>query len=346
MRIPDANDDGFGEVERVAAEWVLRQSRGLSADEINALAQWLASDARHERIYREMETTSRMLDGLKFRVTHEARQPPKATSSSVLRRQWFRAAVGIAAVLILGVIVLQFTQRESFRYADAASTAIGESKRLELPDGSTILLNTNTAVEVSYARDERRVRLLSGQAYFQVARDRERPFVVQAGRVAVQAVGTAFDVRLRADALSVLVAEGKVSVSNVEPRAPAAVSRAAEPGPVLSVGHMVRVPLNSDQAPTPDGMVVTVVEPRAIRSALAWHQGRMEFFDTPLAEVVAEFNRYNRHQIVIADPELAARRFGGAFDSHQIAPFLELLEQSFGVVAEPHASETVIRQVR
>jgi transmembrane sensor len=123
-----------------------------------------------------------------------------------------------------------------------------------------------------------------------------------------------------------------------------AVAHDAEP--LLEVGHMARVAFDSDRAPAPEGLVVSAIEERVMKSALAWQEGRLEFFETPLAEVVAEFNRYNRHKIVIADPELAARRFGGAFASHQIEPFLELLEQSFGVVAEHHSTETVIRQVR
>lgn len=350
MKPPHSEDHSrsespLDEVERMAAEWSLRQAHGLSFAQEHELAQWLAADERHARMFAEMEHTSRLLDGMKFQLPPAAASHvdvPKKTSA----RHYVRIAVGLAAAGAVAFGVWTFHQSSRLEYATSESTQLGEIKRLELPDGSVALLNTNTAVEVSYERAERRVRLLSGEAFFTVAKNPARPFIVQAGRVAVRAVGTAFDVRLRAEAMSVLVTEGKVRVScNASPKFnDTSVAHDAEP--LLEMGHMAQVAFDSDRAPAPEGLVVSTIEERLMKSALAWQEGRLEFFETPLSEVVAEFNRYNRHKIVIADPELAARRFGGAFASHQIEPFLELLEQSFGVVAEHRPTETVIRQVK
>lgn len=332
------------ETERVAAEWILRQAQGFTADDERELTRWLAEDPRHAQLLAEMEETSRLLDGMKFRLPQESPAPaaPVPPAPPVRRRRYLRAFAGLAAAVVLGLGVWRYSDLHGLDYVATASTRLGEFKRMELPDGSVLMLNTNTAVEVSYESTERRVRLLSGEAYFAVAKNPSRPFIVQAGRIAVRAVGTAFDVRLHPNALSVLVTEGRVRVSGGEPP-PAAGGDATNLGPELSVGHMARLALDTDRAPAPEGMVVTPVEPRIIRNTLAWQEGRLEFFETPLAEVVTEFNRYNRNKIVIADPVLASRRFGGAFASHQAEPFLELLEQSFGVVAEQHGSETVIR---
>lgn len=354
-----ASDPALGPAERAAAEWTLRIAQGLSAGEEQALSAWLAADPRHSRLFAQMEETSRLLDGLKFQLARAPAPTPSTTAhapdpAAEVRPQgkssWRRVAAlatGLAAAATLGFWGWHLARTPAAQYAIAESTQLGEVKRLELPDGSVALLNTNTAVEISYEREVRRVRLLSGEAFFTVAKNPARPFIVQAGRIAVRAVGTAFDVRLRSDALSVLVTEGKVRVSGSTPRVAAAGAvDAPATDPLLEVGHLARVVFDADRAPSPEGLVVSTMEERAIKSALAWQEGRLEFSETPLAEVVAEFNRYNRHKIVIADPALAARRFGGAFASHQVEPFLELLEQSFGVVVEHRPGETVIRQVK
>ena len=341
-----ADDSSLTETERIAAEWTLRQAHGLNTQEEQELARWLAGDKDRARLFTEMEQTSHLLDGLKFQM---AGVTPVRSARRAIKSPWRRIVAVAAAAAVIGGGVWEFARvhRSSLSgYALSESTPLGETKRLELPDGSVALLNTNTAVEVSYEKDERRVRLLSGEAFFTVAKNPQRPFIVQAGRIAVRAVGTAFDVRLSSDALNVLVTEGKVRVSGSSAPSTSASTGSANTDPLLEFGHMARVVFDADRAPKPNGMVVSALEERAIKSALAWQEGRLEFSDTPLSEVVAEFNRYNQHKIVIADAELGARRFGGGFASHEIEPLLELLEQSFGVVAEHRASETIIRQVK
>jgi transmembrane sensor len=337
---------GASEVE--AAAWTLRIQQGLSQQEEQLFATWLAANPRHTELMASSEETLRLLDGLKFRVPAGSlpvvRSQPAVRSDKRLGR---RVLAGMAAALVLGAGAWFMRSHPRDTFEQLASTQLGEVRRVELPDGSSAVLNTNTVVEFSFDKDERRVRLLGGEAYFSVAKNPARPFIVQAGRLAVRAVGTAFDVRLHTDSLSVLVTEGKVSVNNVAPA-----SRTTAPQepvrsvPILAAGHMGRLALDPDRAPSPEGMQVSAMEERGLRNALAWQEGRLEFFDTPLSEVVAEFNRYNRHKLVITDPELAAQRFGGGFASHETEPLLELLEQSFGVVTENRGNETLLRRAR
>jgi transmembrane sensor len=148
---------------------------------------------------------------------------------------------------------------------------------------------------------------------------------------------------MQSDVVNVLVTEGKVRVAESKGAADVQNKRSEDQSPVLTVGNFGQVPLVNDNASVSESIIITLIEPRAIKSVLAWQEGRLEFFEKPLSEVVAEFNRYNKHKVVIADPALAARRFGGAFASHQIEPLLEVLEQSFGVVSEERGDETVIR---
>lgn len=332
------------ESERVAAEWVLRQAQGLTVEQERDLARWLAEDPRHGGLLAEMEATARLLDGMKFQKPAPPAAGPAAAGGLTRRR--FLAAAGLAAAVAVGLVTWRSADREPAAYTLSAATGLGEFRRLDLPDGSRVLLNTSSAVEITYGEHARRVRLLSGQAFFEVAKNPARPFIVQAGKVAVRAVGTAFEVRLREATLDVLVTEGRVRVSGEVPADPSVPAGGVDLGPELGVGHRAQLALDADRASRSAAMVVSTVEPRALSAATAWQEGRLAFFDQPLADVVAEFNRYNRHKIVIADEVLAARRFGGGFASHEVEPFIELLEQSFGVVAEQRGAETVLRRGR
>lgn len=340
--LPDDAFAGISETERIAADWVVRQAAGLSADEDRALAAWLAADPEHARVFAEMNRTDELLSGVKF-AQPAPELPAAPAKSAISRRRFLGYAAGAAAAAVAGIIGLRRLHPTDDGYLTAASTARGEFKRLPLPDGSVILLNTDSAVDVAFSAAERRITLHRGEAFFTVAPNPARPFLVQAGRLVVRAVGTAFNVRLQADALSVLVTEGKVRVLDHAPGSAAAPSVVE---PLLAAGQLARVPLDADRAPRPQAVTVETVAPQAMASAVAWQQGRLVFSDTSLGEVVAEFNRYHRRQIVIADASLAARKFGGAFSSHDIEPLLELLEQNFGVVAETRGDEIVIRQPR
>jgi transmembrane sensor len=339
-------------VERAAAEWVLRQAQGLTNPEEQAFRRWLAADARHARVYAEMNEASHLLDGLGASVRQTAR---RGNCEAARERPWFpwlaSYGAGAIAVAVLALAVIVGWRAHVARsFAGSFATEIGAFRKIDLPDGSIVTLNTDTAVDVDYGAAERRVTLRRGEAYFAVAKNPARPFWVQAGQVAVRAVGTAFNVRLMPNSVNVLVTEGKVRVIQL-PSTPAAVASAPtnppdEAGPLLKVGQIAQVPIAPNHQPAIAAAVVSDLKPRAASSALAWREGRLEFSDAPLSEVVAEFNRYNQRKIVIADQALAERRFGGAFSGHNFEPFLEILQQSFGVVAEERGGETVVRLAR
>jgi len=224
---------------------------------------------------------------------------------------------------------------------------------LKLPDGSIVLLNTDSAMEVDYRANERRVRLVRGEAFFTVAKDASRPFWVDAGTVAVRAVGTAFNVRFRPDTVEVLVTEGKVSVNQSSLPAVASAAVAApvsdRPAPprdphLLVAGQLAKITMVENDSRLSVPIEISEVTAPRVESALAWQAGRLEFSDTPLAEVVAEFNRYNRHKLVIDDPVLARQTFGGAFAPGGYSSLVEILQKSFGVRVERRPDETILRK--
>ena len=186
----------------------------------------------------------------------------------------------------------------------------GERSVITLADGSIVSSNTNSLVEVSFSASERLVKLLRGQAYFEVAEDVYRPFVVQAGDQRVVALGTAFDVRFdREDRVEITLVEGRVEVNDVS-RARGTFPRKGGQAPVdpiaLTPGHR----LIARAASASEVVVTDTVE------ETSWRSGQLLFRERPLASAVEEINRYSLQKLVLADdPRVRALAVSGVFNS-------------------------------
>lgn len=217
-------------------------------------------------------------------------------------RTWLPAAAAAGAVALTALI---WTDRE---FAPAYRTAVGEQRLVVLEDGSRLRLNTNSAVRVVYWGDTRRVLLRRGQAFFDVAYDPARPFVVAAGGAEVRALGTRFDVRREADGVAVTLLDGRVRVEDAR-------GQAAE----LYPNEQLRV--------TPAGL--TRARPAAA-DAVSWTTGRLVFRDTPLAAAVAEVNRYSTRKIELdGEGALAAEPVSGVFDAGDVEAFAAAVAQVY-----------------
>jgi transmembrane sensor len=213
---------------------------------------------------------------------------------------------------------------------------------VSLPDGSSVQLNTESTIEIQFTAVERGVRLVRGEAHFTVVKNPALPFVVRAREVGVRAVGTAFNVRLRPDVLEVLVTEGTVRVVPSQSRDHVTGSELPRADlSVLNAGEMAVIPVHG--APEPGVVSVITVPAADIEHAMSWHTRRLEYGDASLEEIIADFNRYNGHKLVIADARLAARRFGATFPAGDYDSLVRLLESTFGVIAERRENETVLR---
>ena len=333
------DDDTIGPTEQKAADWLVARDRGLTSSQQAGLVAWLRADARHAKSFAELEETWTRLG--KLRETVPA--VPAGAGGPGRRGKFIWLATGLAAAAALAFMWVNAsrTAPPAPDYSLAAATDIGESRRLTLPDGSNVQLNTESAVVVRLTGTERRVQLVRGEAHFQVAKNPVRPFIVSAGAVAVRAVGTAFDVRLQPEAVEVLVTEGRVRVNSAANGASLLTAPAASSGePLLVAGQRAVV---STSATTAASATVAVLDPAEMGQATSWQSGRLEFVATPLASIVDEFNRYNRHKLVIADPRLAARRFGGTFLVGDHEELVRVLEANFGVVVERGETTTQLR---
>jgi transmembrane sensor len=176
-------------------------------------------------------------------------------------------------------------------------TDVGEIRRVPLADGSTVTINTASDLDVKLRKRSRDIALAAGEAWFQVAKDPHRPFVVEAGDVRVRAVGTAFSVRRVDRGAQIIVTEGVV-----ETWAAAAEGHRA----FLHAGNRAFVGDNSR-------IQIEQVDAGVIERALAWRSGSIELSGQSLAEAAAEFNRYNERRIVVTDPRLGGELFDGVF---------------------------------
>lgn len=279
-------------VERAGTYFARRRIAPLS--ERMERDAWLAEDPVHAEAYdgfqRLWNHAGNLADDPELRALRSA-------DSSWLRRQgWLqpRRMLAIAASLVMllgaGYLTSQFLRpAEPMRYA----TTLGERRTETMPDGTEIVLNTDSALEVRYSNGRRAIDLKQGEAQFQVAHDKARPFVVSIGGDTVTALGTRFQVRRELDNTSVTLLEGSVEVARGSER-------------------YVLKPNERAVLSTRTGISIASIDPEY---ATSWLDGWLRFRGAPLAEVIAEANRYSDLKLRLGDPRIANVELSGNFQS-------------------------------
>jgi transmembrane sensor len=329
-------------IEEQAAHWLVERDRGLSRERERELARWLNVDARHAAVFHALAETWSLI-GEARPVALEADEHPAVPHRR--RAAWVPVTLAAAAAIVVASLgAWRFAEVRKGEgdspFVIASTTEVGALRTVALPDGSVIQLNTDSAVDVRYTPEERRVALSRGEAHFTVAKNSGRPFIVSVAGVDVRVVGTIFNVRLRPEAVDVLVTEGKVRVDSPVVTAVPPSASPAEQHSELVAGQKLSIDLHTPAAPMAKRAELSTVE---IKQALAWQARRLDFDSAPLDEIVAELNRYNRHKLVIADPRLNAQRFGGSFPAGESETVVRMLEANFGVVADRGMNETRLR---
>jgi transmembrane sensor len=356
-----------------ASDWFVDFRVGdVDQDSRARFDEWLRRSPEHIRAYMEIAKTYVELPALagqmdadaliKYAHSGENVVPfdgaGAAPSSRALRRAPRRFLSAAACVLFLVVAGTAWWQMLHF---PTYSTNIGERRSLTLADGSTVDLNARSKLRVEFNKEERRVSLLAGQALFQVAKDKNRPFIVASGDATVRAVGTQFDVYRKDSGTTVTVLEGRVAVYSAAAAAPAtqgstsaaAVPHASRSG---SSGSAPAQPYAPVTLADPSGFAtvflsageqVTVTPAQAmptparadIAATTAWMQRRLIFDGSRLSDVVQEFNRYNRRQIVIEGVELSDFHVSGVYSSTDPASLIRFLREQPGMKITEIADE-------
>jgi transmembrane sensor len=306
------------EIEECAAHWLARrQEPGWSAGDQAGLDAWLRESTAHEVAYLRLEYGWSKVDRLaalrRPLAPRESARSLSVRGHRLLTRPLTWSAA--AAALLVSVVLLVSTGDLFTR--DVYATGIGGHEVVPLPDGSRIELNTDSRVRTDFTPQARSVWLERGEAYFEVAHEPSRPFIVYAGGRRVTVLGTKFSVRLDPSAkrIQLAVTEGRVQLEELRPQVPAPPMIAIGGDKVIAEGTSMRVESRSVEAVSTD---------------LSWRQGLLAFDRTTLADAAEEFNRYNRTRLVV-EPTAADIRIGGRFEAANVDAFARLLQQGFGL---------------
>ncbi len=321
------------DAEEQAALWAARiDGSSLSPADRPALEAWLAKSPAHRALLSQYCQFSADLEQL-LPILVEAGSVSMPTKEKPARRSWnlawlASATAACAALLVLGLWLLKPTQ-----HAESIATAVGQRQSLTLADGTYVELNAQTSLVIENGSAERRVRLAQGQAYFEVSKDKTRPFIVESPSGSVRVTGTKFDVRTEAGSqMDVTVLEGSVQVR------PATVDGIAHSGPVaLVAGNRL----------TSNSKVTTVarLSDSELEDALAWRQGQIVFDNVPLREALARFAHYHGRGIIVT-PQAAELRIGGRFSLDDVDGFFSALKEVLPVRVTHDPSGTVCIEKR
>ncbi len=290
------------EIAAEAAVWVARlhgPSRTRQMEQ--EFRAWQASSSAHREAFERCTDVWQDIPRIGLATAYEALAAERATPAlrPKARREaawrWITASAVAGAVAVCAVLVLHWHGENDY------STNVGEQRLVVLDDGSRMLMNTDTRLRVDFAAAQRTVEVSSGEAFFEVAKDARRPFVVRIAGSEVVAVGTAFSVRYApgshsADELAVTLVEGQVNVRRAGQRTGDAL--APEKPVLMKAGDRLVLDRSPREAAAP--MAARVDRPDVER-VMAWKRSETVFDETALADAVAEMNRYNRTPIVLLD---------------------------------------------
>lgn len=316
--------DASHQLQSEASQWFAKLHTQPCSDETRQeFTHWLKANPQHELAYEQCRTLWLIAGSLKgdadlmreLKGAHqhieELRASAPVTDRATLnpRSLWQRMAQ-VAAVVLIGLV---FVYTSGPKAPDEYITQVGEQRLVQLTDGSTVMLNTNTKIRVTYSGKKRRIDLVSGEAYFDVAKDPQRPFEVIAANSLVRAVGTEFNVAFLHHAVNVDVAEGVVEfeASNSQSAQPEATTK-------LHVGEAVKYQ---------QGDTNLKVSSANLARVSAWQVRKIYFDADTLADAIEEYNRYTQQKFTVIDADLNQQRITGIFHVGDLDAFIFSLEQ-------------------
>lgn len=349
--------DNHANIDTAAGDWFARRQSDEWTPELHVrLEHWLEESPLHRVAYLRIEHAWERAERLKVLATGDRRRipPPGSWAKSPFfgsrdgstsrgiehRRRWRRVsmvlAASIAAAACLAGMWVLSSRGSVYR------TPVGGLETVSLADGSTLTLNTDSAVRLQFTAHERRVKLERGEAFFDVAKDPGRPFVVEANDRRVVAVGTQFAIRREDNDgdIQVVVTEGTVRIEG---------DRSVKP--ILQTGTAgldgsggILLPAGTIAHANGANVLLEKAQALAAQEALSWRRGVLVFHDLTLAQAAAEFNRYNTRQIVIDDPTIAELTIAGSFRANNVEAFARLLEKGYPIRVLSSADQVLLER--
>ena len=296
---------------------------------------WLAGDAHNRDAWQQLQgpwdlfgeqATSPELIQARRVALEDARRAARRRWQGGLPGNGMRRGLAAAvAIVAFGGMLLWLSLKP-----DVYRTGAGERRVVELSDGSQLALDAQTEVRVAYDGRARALRLLHGQARFDVARDVERPFSVQASGQKVVATGTAFNIDILDSDLRVTLIEGSAVVLGAANEVDA---RPVDDGRAIELAAGEQLVVSAHAAPS--------IAPASIERTTAWQAGRLMFEDEALSTVAQRMNRYSRRPLVVADAETAELRISGVFKTNDIDGFVATITHYFPLQAKPRSDGAI-----
>lgn len=297
-----------------AADWFARlNGTSISTEELVAFRAWRKDPAngaaygKLEKIWQGSKTLGRDPDIVQLldRARKRNRRPRISTP-------WVRTGLGVGmgglALAAVGwALIAAVQQGRTYR------TAVGEQSTIALEDGTRVRLDTDSQISVRYTGQRRSIGLQRGQAFFDVVHQADRPLDVTVGQTVIRDLGTRFDVRRDDGSVRITVVEGTVAVG----------PGAKPPSWTLSAGQEMVA-----------GARVQAPHPVDTAKAVGWTTGRLTFEEKPLAEVIAEMNRYGQHRLILDDAAVGAVKVNGAFDSVDTTAFVSAITRLYDLSAK------------
>ena len=325
-----------------AAGWLVRlRAEDVTAEEVEAFGDWLREAPANVQAYLRAVGLWEQLGSVDLAdeididdilaasniVPLAERQPAgdkEPPTPSGRQRRWLGSvAAGIAIAGMAGAAWWLSVAPDDSPLT--VSTGLGEQRSVALDDGSVLELNTQSTVRVVLGPELRRAELIEGEALFDIAKDPDRPFVVEVDDTLIRVVGTRFNVRRFDEATTVTVLEGEVAVSQAATR-PDNNNQAS--------GGVAQLPVEALKLrpgmQTTVGKAITRTEPEMVdaEKVIAWTDRRLIFEGATIDHIVAEFNRYNTQRLIVTDTAIGSRRLTGTFDANDTESLLQFLEKT------------------
>jgi transmembrane sensor len=315
----------MSEIDNEAFAWVVRQRvRALNSADMAAFDAWYAADIRHRGAYaRALAIDNAVQIATGDRVVPDAERARGLVASR--RRNLVLGGLAAGMALVAGKFGYS-----ALHQGTVLTTAKGEFRRVPLQDKSIASINSGSQIEVSFTRHQRRIDLRKGEAWFEVAKDKSKPFIVAAGDALIRAVGTAFSVRRLAAGSEVLVTEGTVEVWSRDGTAARRLVTAGEHAFLADDAKAIPVTRQPDE----------------VNRRLAWREGKLVLTRQTLGEAVADFNRYSTRTIVIVDPALQDKRLIGQYQLDAPELFARDVSLILDVPVEITAEKILIGRAR
>jgi transmembrane sensor len=322
------------EIETQAKYWLWRIEQGLSQQERQAFVAWVNQDNKHHESLRKY---SRSLTTAKLLAEFNGLFPLDRKSSSKSKALVSQLSLA-ASVLFFSIITSEVFFNNAFSQLfqkspmpivyQQFSTKTGEQKSFNLPDGSLVKLNTNSLLTISFSDSHRQLNLIKGEALFDVAKDKSRPFSVSSGQQSFTALGTIFNVQKNENNhLELIVTEGRVLIADSNESLPALTQKitysAQQDNSNIVVAGEKAVIINKTQLP------ISKFTPQALSHELAWQKGMLIFDGESLTDALDEVSRYTDIRFTIEDQQLANVKVSGYFKAGDVKSLLDSLTYNF-----------------